>query len=119
MIFISFVVNHGDSARTSRVWQRSQTLAPRAGDAIHPVLWIQGGVRARLMKHNKIEFFKSNFFACVNLLLRSWTKDAFFLSSKSSSEPAWGPRKEINRVRRDRICMEPMTFAPSTLHREC
>ena len=64
------------------------------------------------MKQNKIEFLKSNFCACVNLLLRSWTKDAFFLSSKSSSEPAWGPRKEINRVRRDRICMEPMTFAP-------
>ena len=50
LFILSFVVNHGDSARTSRD-PRSDTLAPRAGDAIHPVLWIQGGVRARLASY--------------------------------------------------------------------
>ena len=28
--------------RTSRVWHVYQTLSPRTGDVIHPVLWIQG-----------------------------------------------------------------------------
>ena len=90
-------------------------LAPSTSEAValsEKIMMMMMMMMMMKMKQNKIEFLKSNFCAYVNLLLRSWTKDAFFLSSKSSSEPAWGPRKEINRVRRDKILYGAYDLCP-------